>query len=596
MFPVGPQIQARWKNPQSAQDMLYWWRKTEELLNQRAASGEHPDLLDDILCGEAYLNLAADGTIGKYDTTLMLSIDGAQLYESKQSDVWIYIWILVDLAPDRRYKIRNILPGGVIPGPETPKNLDSFLLPGLSHVSALQKEGLPIWDSYSQERAIAFLFVLLVLADAIAMAKVSGSVGHHGRKGCRLLCGFPGRNKPRGTHYYPALLRPNGFESHRTSSHPDMDVNFLPVPDPMAYRRDLFKLVGSLNEGEYERNRLDTGIGKPSIFTGLPRILPLPTCFPGDLMHQPLINLAGLLLDLWCARPEARDFDRGTVWPWAVLKGNVWVAHGEVIANAAIFLPTSFGRTPRNPQKKISSGYKACELLNYIYGLGPGVFFGLLPNLYYSHFCQLVHAIRIIYQKTISRQQLNLAHQLLLRWVLDFEIVYCARNPDRLHFVRQCVHSLTHLARETHRLGPLCLSSQWTMERVIGYLGLLLRQPSNPFRNLAAQTRRVATSNALFAMWPDLEETKEDPRGSIDLGDGYLLLGPKDISPHLLSPPEQTALSQFFDNLDTDQQTVFRWGRLGIPSEQVARSRYKEVDRCFDMARMDRNVKVSRFI
>jgi hypothetical protein len=97
-FPVGPQLQAHWKNPQMAQDMLHRWRKTEELLSQCAASGEHPDFLDDILCGEAYLNLAADGTIGKYDTTLMLSIDDAQLYESKQLDVWIYIWISHQIA------------------------------------------------------------------------------------------------------------------------------------------------------------------------------------------------------------------------------------------------------------------------------------------------------------------------------------------------------------------------------------------------------------------------------------------------------------------------------------------------------------------
>ena len=153
------------------------------------------------------------------------------------------------------------------------------------------------------------------------------------------------------------------------------------------------------------------------------------------------------------------------------------------------FLPTSFGRVPRNPQEKISSGYKACELLYYIYSLGPGVFFEVLPEEYYSHFCRLVHAIRLIYQQTITREQLLLVHRLLLQWVLDFELLYCRRRPERLHFVRQCVHSLTHLARETHCLGPLCLSSQWTMERVIGYLGSLLRQPSNPFRNLAAQTR-----------------------------------------------------------------------------------------------------------
>ena len=90
------------------------------------------------------------------------------------------------------------------------------------------------------------------------------------------------------------------------------------------------------------------------------------------------------------------------------------------------------------------------------------------------------------------------------------------------------------------------------MEHVIGYLGSLLWQPSNPFRNLAAQTRRVATPNALLAMWPDLERSISNPRGSMELGDNYLLLGPKDISPHPLSHAEQTALDGFLGNLDVD--------------------------------------------
>ena len=119
-------------------------------------------------------------------------------------------------------------------------------------------------------------------------------------------------------------------------------------------------------------------------------------------MHQPLINLAALLLDLWCARPEARNYNHGTEWPWAVLTGETWVQHGKAVANAAAFLPTLFGRVPRNPQEKILSGYKVCELLYYIYGLGPGVFFEVLPEEYYSHFCWLVHAIRLIYQQTIT--------------------------------------------------------------------------------------------------------------------------------------------------------------------------------------------------
>jgi hypothetical protein len=207
--------------------------------------------LDDVLCGNAYLDLVDEGEIGQYDSVLMLSTDGAQLYDSKKSDCWLYIWLLVDLAPDKRYKIRNILPGGVIPGPECPKDLHSFFFPGLAHISALQREGLPIWDAYQRVRAISFLYLLLVLADSVGMGSLSGSVGHHGRKGCRMLCGFVGRNKDHGSHYYPALLRPDGFENHRTSSHPDVEPNELPTPDPEEYKRDLFSVVASSNRREY---------------------------------------------------------------------------------------------------------------------------------------------------------------------------------------------------------------------------------------------------------------------------------------------------------------------------------------------------------
>jgi hypothetical protein len=313
-------------------------------------------------------------------------------------------------------------------------------------------------------------------------------------------------------------------------------------------------------------------------------------------MHQPLINLAALLFDLWCARPDAHDHDCSSEWPWAVLIGNAWVEHGKIVEQAAKHLPTSFGRTPRNSHEKISSGYKAWEILYYLYGEGPGVFFGVLPDVYYSHFCRLVRAIRIIYQHKISREQLITAQELLLQWVLDFEMLYCKRNLNRLHFVRQCVHSLTHLARETHWVGPLTLSAEWTIERIIGYLGFLLRQPSNLFRNLAAQARRVATINALVAMWPKLEESKGDPRGSIRLGDSYLLLGPKDTSPHQLPQNEKEVLDTFLvsylDTGDIDRNSVYRCGRLKIPTEQIARSRWKELERCSDMARTDRNVKV----
>ena len=46
-----------------------------------------------------------------------------------------------------RYIKKHILYGAIIPGPNKPKIIESFLFPGLHHLSAIQKEGLPIWDA-----------------------------------------------------------------------------------------------------------------------------------------------------------------------------------------------------------------------------------------------------------------------------------------------------------------------------------------------------------------------------------------------------------------------------------------------------------------
>lgn len=107
----------------------------------------------------------------------MLSIDGAQLFEHKASDVWIYIWVIFDLAPDIRYKKKYVLPGGFFPG--KPKNVESLLFPGLHHLAALQREGLRIWDG--DKVFTSHPFLALATADGPGMAYLNGLVGHHGK-------------------------------------------------------------------------------------------------------------------------------------------------------------------------------------------------------------------------------------------------------------------------------------------------------------------------------------------------------------------------------------------------------------------------------
>ncbi|KAF8961788.1 hypothetical protein BDZ97DRAFT_1663604, partial [Flammula alnicola] len=55
----------------------------------RNNNGNSLDEWEDIFYGEAYLNAVGSGKIKPEDMVLLMSIDGAQLYQSKQSDCWI---------------------------------------------------------------------------------------------------------------------------------------------------------------------------------------------------------------------------------------------------------------------------------------------------------------------------------------------------------------------------------------------------------------------------------------------------------------------------------------------------------------------------
>lgn len=109
-FPIGPQLQALWRTPNGADALQYRRMRTQEIFEQLGISGSL-DKFNNLLSGEDYLNAVHQDDIRDDDMVLMLSADGAQLYKSKISDFWIYIWILVDHSPGSRYKKRYVVPG-----------------------------------------------------------------------------------------------------------------------------------------------------------------------------------------------------------------------------------------------------------------------------------------------------------------------------------------------------------------------------------------------------------------------------------------------------------------------------------------------------
>lgn len=136
------------------------------------------------------------------------------------------------------------------------------------------------------------------------------------------------------------------------------------------------------------------------------------------------------------------------------------------------------------------------------------------------------------------------------------------------------------------------------MERTIGNLTEEMKQPSQPFANLSQHGLRRAHVNALKAAIPELVKDETNPRGSQDLGDGYVLLRAKDEHMRTLQGPAAVAVRDYMreqtgENVAGWNPRVCRWARLRLPTGQIARSAWKEKRKPLEQVRMSRNIRVS---
>jgi len=167
--------------------------------------------------------------------------------------------------------------------------------------------------------------------------------------------------EPAGKHYFPALLKPQGYNVEGCT-HDDIDITHLPKPSHRKYIDNLCFLVALPNETQYCAQHLATGISKPSIFSGLDQshTLRLPYSAGSDIMHLGALNLFNLMISLWCGTIDCTKPDNKSAWDWAIFQeGSIWKEHGGAIIDTLHYLPSSFDRPLCNIAEKLTSGYKA---------------------------------------------------------------------------------------------------------------------------------------------------------------------------------------------------------------------------------------------
>lgn len=187
-------------------------------------------------------------------------------------------------------------------------------------------------------------------------------------------------------------------------------------------------------------------------------------------------------------------------------------------------------------------------------------------------------------QRGIHTSQILPAHQLLVEYVEEFELLYYQHRVDRLHFVRPCIHLLIHLMPDVFCTGPGACHSQWTTENYIGNITREIKQHSTPYANVAERALRRCQVNALKAMYPELVKESTTAAGlSIEVGNHYTLLHPRD-SPETWAvrlDSEKEAIRTWLRSVNMEMPHTWkphfhRWGRLRLPNGQIARSAWKE--------------------
>ena len=94
---------------------------------------------------------------------------------------------------------------------------------------------------------------------------------------------------------------------------------------------------------------------------------------------------------------------------------------------------------------------------------------------------------------------------------------------------------------------------------------------------------------------PELDDgIRGNPVGSVDLGEGYVLLHKRDKRPWLPTGEEARVISEFMGQ-GQPLECFKRWARLRLPNGQIARSLWREGLKATTQICVSRNVKASMY-
>ena len=407
-LPIIPRLRALAANPQLAETMRYR-TEFEGTRNQ----GRMQDIFD----GEMYRSLlnsfvAVAGEKLPFchfsdsrDIALGLATDGVAIFKKRSKTSWPIVLFNYNLPPEVRFQKENFISVGVIPGPNKPSDLDSFLYPLVQELLQLEI-GVKAFDALTKTLFTLHAYLIVVLGDIPAVSLLMRMKGHNGFSPCR-MCKITGvRKDPKSPYYIP--LNRNSSASY--------DPANLPMRTREGFNNEAKEVQFAINTTTEEDLAKKFGIKGIPLLSSL-SALSFPASFPYDFMHLVWENLIPNLISFWTGGFK----DLSHSGKGYLLEDKVWKEICSTSALAGNTIPSSFGcRVPNMSTQRwqLTSESRAMWTLF----IAPIVLRGrFIEERYYRHFLDLVRLLNMCLEYELPMEQVAKIEQGFIKWVKDYE-------------------------------------------------------------------------------------------------------------------------------------------------------------------------------
>jgi len=339
------------------------------------------------------------------DIALGLSLDGFAPFKRRSNSAWPVILFNYNLPPDLRTHLDHIICYGIIPGPKSVKDVNSFLIPLYDELVQLSEGVGDTLDLTTKEFFVLRAYLILLFGDIPAISKLMMMKGHNGYCPCR-YCEIKGMRNPGEKVNYVPLHREEGA----------CDPHALQYRDHHRFIRHTKEVIMAGTVTESNQLSREYGIkGLPCLF--LLGSVSFPTSFPFDFMHLIFENLVPNLIRHYTG--DFKGLDSGT--ESYDLPKSVWDAIGEAAARSGDTIPSDFGaRMPNIYTERSSMTAEAWS--TWITYLGPILLRGWFSKpVYYEHFVKLSRLVRLCMSYEMKRSDIVLIQDGFIEWVQEYE-------------------------------------------------------------------------------------------------------------------------------------------------------------------------------